>query len=331
VTSAQTDDPWTSTRSTDRSRDTAGASRRTVLIALAANLLVTVAKLIGGLISGSAALLAEAAHSFADTANQGFLLVSIALSVREPTPEQPFGYGRMRFLWTFIAAMAMFLAGAFFAIGYGTYQLIAGGEAGGYAAAYVTLLIALVAEGSSWIRAVRQTRGEASRSQLPLLEYVRQSRDPNVKMVLFEDTAALAGIAIAFVGILLDQLTGSKVFDPGASIAIGVLLIGVAAWMGHDTSELLIGAAARPREREQLEEALQAFDEIEKVVELLTMVLGPNSLLVAARVDFASGPKDEDVERISEHIDQRLREVVPDVTEVFLDATTAPGGGARSR
>jgi cation diffusion facilitator family transporter len=318
------DDPWTSTRSTERSRDTAGASRRTVLIALVANAAVTVAKLIGGLISGSAALLAEAAHSLADTANQGFLLFSIALSVREPTPEQPFGYGRMRFLWTFIAAMAMFLAGAFFAIGYGTYQLINGGESSGYVAAYVTLAIALVAEGSSWIRAVRQTRAEAERSELPLLRYVRESRDPNVKMVLFEDTAALAGIAIAFVGILIDQVTGSNVFDPAASIAIGVLLIGVAAWMGHDTSELLIGAAARPREREALEHALEEFDEIEKVVELLTMVLGPNSLLVAARVDFATGLQDEDVERISERIDQRLREVVPDVTEVFLDATTAP-------
>lgn len=318
---------WTSRRSLERSRGTAGASRRTVLIALTANAAVTLTKLAGGLLSGSAAMLAEAAHSLADTANQGFLLVSIALSVREPTPEQPFGYGRMRFLWTFLAAMAMFVAGAIFAIGYGTYQLLTGGESNGYAVAYATLAIALVAEGSSLVRAVRQTRGEARRAELPLWGYVRQSRDPNVKMVLFEDTAALAGIAIAFAGILLDQLTGSSVFDPSASIAIGVLLVGVAAWMGHDTSELLIGAAARPHEREMLIEALTEFDEIEKVVELLTMVLGPNSLMVAARVDFAPGLRDEDIERISEKIDRRLREVVPDVTEVFLDATTAPASG----
>jgi divalent metal cation (Fe/Co/Zn/Cd) transporter len=99
--------------------------------------------------------------------------------------------------------------------------------------------------------------------------------------------------------------------------------------MGHDTSELLIGAAARPEEREALGQALEEFEEIEKVVELLTMVLGPNSLLVAARVDFASGLQDEDVERVSEHIDRRLREVIPDVTEVFLDATTAPAGPGR--
>lgn len=317
-------DTWTSSRSVVRSRRTARASRKTVLIALAANVFVAVTKLAGGLISGSAAMLAEAAHSLADTTNQGFLLVSISLAAREPTPEQPFGYGRVRFLWAFIAAIAMFLAGAIFAIGYGAYALTSGEKSTGYAVAYATLAIALAAEGISWVRAVRQTRAEARNAELPLLRYVRESRDPNVKMVLFEDTAALAGLAIAFVGILMDQLTGAAIWDPAASIAIGVLLIAVAGWLGHDTSDLLVGASARPGERAALARALQDFEEIDNVVELLTMVLGPNSLLVAARVDFAEGLTDETVEHISEQIDQRLRDVVPDVTEVFLDATTTP-------
>jgi cation diffusion facilitator family transporter len=306
-----------------RSRRTAGASRRTVLIALAANLIVTAAKLAAGLITGSAAMLAETAHSIADSANQGFLLVSIRLSTREPTPEQPFGYGRMRFLWTFVAAVAMFLAGAVFAIGYGARQLVTGGSATGFAIAYATLAVALLAEGSSWIRAIRQSRGEAAESGLSLISYLRGSRDPNVKMVLFEDSAALTGIALAFVGILADQLTGSDVFDPAASIAIGVLLVGVAGWLARDTSALLMGASARPDERAAVHNAIEEFDEIDNVVELLTMVLGPNSLLVAARVDFADGLDDDAVERASDEIDRRLREVVPDVTEVFLDATTA--------
>jgi cation diffusion facilitator family transporter len=321
---------WTSRRSVVRSQRTAHASRRTVLVALAANALVTVAKLAGGLLSGSAAMLAEAAHSLADTTNQIFLLVRIGLPARPPTPDQPFGYGRMRFLWTFIAAIAMFLAGAVFAIGYGIYELFSGEPSTGYLAAYVTLAIALVAEGSSWVRAVRQTRHEASEAKLSLLEYVRESRDPNVKMVLFEDSAALAGLAIAFVGILADQLTGASAFDSAASIGIGLLLIGVAGWMAHDTSELLIGAAARPAERAALEQALEERDEVDNVLELLTMVLGPNSLLVAARVDFAAGLGDEQVERASEEIDRRMREVVPDVTEVFLDATTTPSSGRRA-
>lgn len=303
-----------------------------MLVALAANAAVAVAKLAGGLLSGSAAMFAEAAHSLADTANQSFLLVSLALAVREPTPEQPFGYGRMRFLWTFLAAIAMFLAGAIFAIGYGIYQILSGGESGGYVAAYAALGVSLAAEGSSWVRAVRQTRREAAEADLPLLRYVRESRDPNVKMVLFEDTAALLGIALAFAGILLGELTGSAVLDPAASVAIGILLIGVAAMMAHDTSELLVGGAARPAERAALERVLGECREIENVLEVLTMVLGPNSLLVAARVDFADGLQDAEVERASERIDRHLREVVPDVTEVFLDATTTPtGGGGKGR
>jgi cation diffusion facilitator family transporter len=313
-----------SRRSLVRTRRTASASRRTVLIALIANAGVAVTKLAGGLISGSAAMLAEAAHSIADTANQGFLLVSISLAGREPTPEQPFGFGRMRFLWTFMAAIAMFLAGAVFAIGYGVYELLAGERSTGFVAAYVTLAISLVAEGTSWVRAVHQTRAEARHAGLPLVTYVRGSRDPNVKMVLFEDTAALIGIALAFFGILIDQLTGASVFDAAASIAIGLLLVAVAVWMAHDTSELLIGASARPEERATLEHVLEDCDQIKAVLELLTMVLGPNSLLVAARVDFADGLEDWQVEQASDQIEQRFRELVPDVTEVFLDATTAP-------
>lgn len=300
-----------------------------MLIALAANAVVTLTKLVAGIISGSAAILAETAHSVADTANQGFLLFSISLAEREPTPDQPFGYGRIRFLWTFIAAIAMFLAGAVFAIGYGTYQLITHAASSDYVPAYIALGVSLVAEGSSWVRAVRQTRGDAAEAKLPLLRFVRESRDPNVKMVLFEDTAALVGLALALVGIVTDQLTGSSVLDPAASIAVGVLLVIVAAWMGRDTSELLVGGAARPAERKQLRQAFEESDDIKDVFELLTMVLGPNSLLVAARVDFDDDLDDEGVERASDAIERRLREVVPDVTEVFLDATSAHTSVAR--
>jgi divalent metal cation (Fe/Co/Zn/Cd) transporter len=128
---------------------------------------------------------------------------------------------------------------------------------------------------------------------------------------------------LAFVGVLAGQLTGSSVFDPAASIAIGVLLVAVAAWMGHDTSELLVGASARPAEQAAIAQTLTECDQVDEVIDLLTMVLGPNSLLVAARIDFANGLRDDDIEQASEAIDQRLRKVVPDITEVFLDATTA--------
>ncbi|HEY6695557.1 MAG TPA: cation diffusion facilitator family transporter [Solirubrobacteraceae bacterium] len=304
----------------------AGASRKTVIIALVANALVAVAKLIGGLISGSTALLAEAAHSVADTTNQGFLLGSIALAAREPSERHPFGHGNQRFLWTFMAAVGMFVAGAVFAVGYGVIELLSGSkEEGGFAAAWITLAIALVAEGISWLRALRQTRGEARQAGRPVAQYVRESRDPSVKMVLFEDTAALVGIVIAAVGIALHQITGAAYWDPIASIFIGVLLIAVAARMATDTGRLLVGAAARPDEVAAIERVLDDNADVAGVLELLTMVLGPNALLVGARVDLADGVVSERLERAMSDLDREIRAAVPDVTEVFLDPTPARG------
>ena len=305
-----------------RSAYEAGASRKTVLIALAANACIAVVKLAGGLLSGSTALLAEAAHSCADTTNQAFLLVSIKLSQREPTERQPFGYGHERFLWTFMAAIGMFLAGAVFAIGYGVVELLAGAaESGGYLIAWITLAIALAAEGTSWVRALRQTRGEAREAGKPLIRYARESRDPNVKMVLFEDTVALVGIAIAAVGIGLGQITGESYWDPAASVLIGVLLISVAIWMARDAGHLLVGAAALPEERAAIEDVIGRHPDVVEVRELLTMVLGPKALLVAARVDLVDRADAGRIERSATEIDEALREAVPDVTEVFLDAT----------
>ena len=298
----------------------AGASRVTVLVALVANALIAVTKLAGGLISGSTALLAEAAHSLADTTNQAFLLASISLAAREPTERHPFGHGRQRFLWTFMAAVGTFVAGALFAVGYGAFELVAGSHGGGFAVAWITLAIALVAEGISWVRALRQTRSEARGAGRPLLRYVRESRDPSVKMVLFEDSAALAGIVLAGAGIALHQLTGRSFWDPAASVVIGLLLIAVAVWMATDTGRLLVGEAALPKEREAIERVIEEHPDVVEVLELLTMVLAPGALLVAARVDL----RDEiDVARLEQtvtHLEHAVREAVPDVTEMFLDA-----------
>src|SRR3954447_1696976 len=190
------------------------------MIALVANAIIAVAKLAAGLMTGSSAMLAETAHSLADTVNQGFLRVSLNLSAEQPTPDHPFGHGQERFLWTLMAAVGMFLAGAAFAVGYGIYELLHPSESGSYVVAYVVLAVAFVAEGSSWLRARRQTTAEARQADRPLLDYVRRSRDPNVKMVLFEDTAALLGIFIAAAGLALHQLTGASPWDAGASILI---------------------------------------------------------------------------------------------------------------
>lgn len=325
-----------SRRSLARSRE-AGATRKTVGIALAANGTIAIAKVLGGLASGSSAMLAEAAHSVADTTNQAFLLVSIRLGQRDPSPARPFGHGQERFLWTFMAAIGMFLAGATFAVGYGARELIAGGgEEGGFAIAYLVLGVSFVAEAVSWVRALRETRSGARGAGLSVWRYARESRDPNTKMVLFEDSAALVGVALAGLGVALHQLTGSAAWDASASIVIGLLLVSVAVFMGRDAKHLLIGASARAEEQEEIERTIESFDEVEEVLELLTLVLGPNALLVAARIDLSDNVDSGRIENVSSEIDRRLREVVSDVTEVFLDATPRlipqpPGQGVATR
>jgi len=320
-----------SRRSLRRTRQ-AGASKKTVYFAITANAVIAIAKFVGGAASGSTAMLAEGAHSVADTTNQLMLLLSIRLGAREPDPGRPFGHGQERFLWTLLAATGMFVAGAVFAIGYGVLELLeSSGEQGGFGIAYTVLGLAFVAEGVSWLRALHQTRREARESERTLLGHVRTSRDPNVKMVLFEDTAALVGVVIATGGVALHQVTGSPFWDPGASILIGLLLVAVAVWMGRDAGHLVTGAAARPDERDAIERTIESFDGVVEVQELLTMALGPDTLLVAARVDLEDDLGSDRVEELSSEIDERLRETVPDVTEVFLDATPGRQRGAELR
>lgn len=301
-----------------------GADRqtvRTVAIAIAANAVVFVGKAGAGLAGGSAAMLAEAAHSLADTGNQVMLMVSLFRGRREPTPEHPFGHGQERYFWTLLAAVGMFFAGTIFAVGYGVVSLLSGEEASGFVAAFVVLGLSLVAEGSSLLRAKRQTQADAAAAGRSLRRHVRVGRDPNVKMVLLEDTAAVAGILIAAAGLALSALTGSGAFDGAASILIGVLLMVVAVLIARDARSLLVGASATPGERRAIEDAIEGANGITEVQELLTLVLGPSALLVAARIALDDELSADEVEHLSDAISKRVREAVPDVAEVFLDAT----------
>jgi len=167
----------------------ASESKRTVLVAFGANLAIAVAKLGAGLISGSSSMLAEAAHSFADTLNQVFLLTSLKVSARPADREHPFGYGKAQFFWSLLAAVGIFVAGAVFSIYEGVHTLLSGGaESGGILLPYVVLAVAFVAEGVSWLRALHQMRGEAAAQERSLRAHVRASKDPTVKTVLAEDS-----------------------------------------------------------------------------------------------------------------------------------------------
>jgi cation diffusion facilitator family transporter len=307
----------------------ASESKKTVVIAVAANLTLALAKLGAGLLSGSKALLAEAAHSVADTTDQVFLLVSLKLGDRPPDEEHPFGYGKERFFWAFLAAVVIFVSGALFSIAQGVVGIVAGGEeqtGSTFLANYVVLAVGFVAEGISWLRSYRQIKGEAAKKETPFRRYVRESKDPTVKTVLLEDSAALLGLTLAAIGVGMDQLTGQPYWDAGASIAIGLVLGYVGIGLGRFTKGLLLGEAAIPEDREKLVEAIESHEEVEDVAQLLTMAVGPEALLVAARVDLKDGVDADQIERLSSSLRQELPDVVPSVAQVFLDASPGHDG-----
>jgi cation diffusion facilitator family transporter len=299
----------------------AAESRKTVLVAIGANTTIAAVKGVAGAISGSPSLLAEAAHSVADASNQAMLLVSIGHGERKPDEDHPFGYGKERFFWTLLAAVVIFLAGAVFSIGQGVLELLRGGGEQGFALALGTIGFAAVAEGISFARAFRQTRGEARDAGVGFVTYVRQSKDPTVKAVISEDATDLTGLTFAALGITLAHVTGNDAFDAAGAILVGLLLVVVAWLLGNDTKGLLLGEAAPERERTRLREAIERHDEIERLRDLRTMYVGPESLLVAARIDLADDVPARRVEELAEQIEHDLKDAVPAVDQVFLDPT----------
>ena len=183
------------------------------------------------------------------------------------------------------------------------------------------LAFAALAEGASLMRAYRQTRDEAAESRQSHARYVRASRDPTTKTVLFEDSAAVIGVGVAFAGVALHQATGNQVYDGLASVVIAVVLATVAVALGRDTKALLIGEAASPEEREAITEIIEAHPAVDRLLELLTMALAPDRLLVAARIDLADGLSADEIERASSELDRELHERIATVWQVFLDAT----------
>jgi cation diffusion facilitator family transporter len=293
-------------------------SRITILVALGSNVFLAAAKLAAGLATGSAAILAEAAHSIADTVDQLALLGSLRLGRRPPDREHPFGYGKERFFWAFVAAVWIFLAGAVFSFGEGLLALRRAAGSGGAYLGLGVLALALVAEGVSLVRATRQMRRGARRSRDSFARYVRELRDPAPRIVLLEDGAAVIGVLIAAAGLVGRMVTGSERFDAAASMAVGLLLVGVAVAVGSHAKALLLGAAARPAVRDAIESATLRHPAVESVPTMLTMHVGPDDLLVAADIELRDELSVTDAERVAEQIASDLRSVEPSVRYVFL-------------
>ncbi|MCE7005235.1 cation diffusion facilitator family transporter [Kibdelosporangium philippinense] len=297
-----------------------GESTLTVVLALLVNLAIAIMKLIAGLITGSAAMLAEAAHSVADTFTEALLLTALRRSERPADRAHPFGYGKERYFWSLLAAVSIFVSGAVFSF-YEGFDAIFGPtvEQESPIVAYIVLAIAFALEMVSWLQAVRQTRREAAEQSRTMFEYLRHSDDPTSKTVLFEDSAALVGLFIAFAGIGLHQITGSQLADGIASVLIGLLLAVVAYLLSRTNRGLLIGRQADPVLVRAVGKRLRETPEVEAVVDLLTMTTGTDSVLVCARLDFDDSLGAADLERACVRIEAELRAEFHELTEIFLE------------
>ncbi|MQY09004.1 cation diffusion facilitator family transporter [Actinomadura macrotermitis] len=307
-------------------------SALTVALAFAANLGIAIAKIVAAVVTGSASLAAEAAHSVADTFNEVLLMVGMRRSVRPADRRHPFGYGKERYIWTLLVAVAIFGMGALFAF-YQGVQTIFGhhGEEASPTVGYIVLAVSFVLEGISWQQALRQIRAAAREEELPFITYIRRTDEPTSISVLLEDSAALLGLLLAFAGLGLHQLTGSPVWDGVGSICIGVLLTVVAVVLGRINLNLLIGTQADPRIVRDVRTRLGAAPEVEWLVDIVTMTVGADRVLVCARLDFRDGLTSGDVEHACVRLADELREAHEEIDEVFLEPVPRDDPGLRER
>ena len=290
--------------------DTGGGSLLTVVVALTANALLAVAKSVAAALTGSAAMVAEAAHSWADAGNEVFLLIAERSGSRPRDEVHPRGYGRATYAWSMVAAFGLFTAGAVVSIWHGVSQLAAepGEEETSYLVNYVVLGIAFLLEGTSFVQASRQVHGASRRFGMHPLRYVTQTSNPTLRAVFFEDFSALLGILIAAAGIGLHQLTGNAVYDALGSIAIGVLLAFVAVFLIRRNMDYLLGQAPSVETRSRVIAGLLEHPQIERLTYLHLEYVGPQRVFVVAAVDLVG----DDTES---HLALRLRQVEADIEQ----------------
>ncbi len=305
-----------------------GDSVITVIVAFVANLLIAIAKTVAASLTSSASMLAEAAHSWADTGNEVFLLVAERRSDRQRDTRHPMGYGKEAYVWSMFAAFGLFTAGAVVSISHGVTELRNPEPATDYGIAYAVLGIAFVLEGISFIQAFRQTRRNADRLRRRHLSYVLNTSNPTLRAVFFEDAAALLGLLIAFGGIALHQLTGSPVPDAIGSILVGVLLGVIAVVLINRNRRFLIGEAVPPDYRDRVLAELLDSSEIDRVTYLHLEFVGPERVFLVAAVDLVGDDREHDVAVRLRRI-ERLIEGRDAVEEAVLTLSTADEASLR--
>lgn len=280
----------------------------TVVIALLANFLVAIAKTVASVLTGSAAMLAEAAHSWADAGNEIFLLIADRSGSRPRDRAHPFGFGRDAWIWSMFAAIGVFAVGATVSVFHGIQELLDPEPSGPPLINYIVLAVAFVLEGISFLQSLRQARKRADSYDRDVLDYVAGSSESTLRAVFAEDSAALVGIVLAAAGVLLHQVTGNPVWDAAASIAIGVLLAVVAIFLIARNRRLLIGGSAPGPLRDRIIELLDAEPTIDHVTYVHVEIVGPRQLFVAAAVDLVGDDPESSAAEKLRAIEDRLEE-----------------------
>ena len=306
----------------------ASGSTKVIVAALIGNGLIAVTKFAAAAYTGSSAMLSEGVHSVVDTGNQVLLLFGLKQSKKPPDEDFPFGHGKEVYFWCFIVAILIFAVGAGVSLYEGISRLMAPHPVENVFVNYIVLGFAIVFEGGAWYFAFKEFGRVKGRRGY--FEAVRQGKDPTFFVVLFEDSAAMLGLLVALVGVWLGDVTGNPIFDGVASVIIGLILGGTAAWLAYETKSLLIGERANREVVDGIRRIARAQPSVRHVNEVLTMHMGPEFILVNISVDFADSTRADDVEETIAHIDHQIKTSFPDVKRVFVEAEARAGWRPRS-
>src|SRR4051795_3917774 len=298
---------------------------KAVIAALLANTGIAVMKFLAFALTGASSMLAEGIHSVADSGNQVLLLLGAKRSRREATPEHPFGFGRERYIYSFLVAIVLFTVGGLFAL-YEAYHKAHEVHAGEpnellegrwWWVAIVVLLGAIVMEGFSFRTAtseISKIKGDAG-----WVTFVRRAKSPELPVILLEDFAALVGLGFALLGVGLSKLTGNGYFDVAGTALIGLLLVVVAVVLGVETKSLLLGEAASPEAQRRLAASLEQTDGVDRVIHMRTMHLGPEELLVAVKIGVANTARAADVASCIDAAERAMRAAEPTARVIYVE------------
>ncbi len=290
---------------------------RAVIAALLANTGIAITKFVAFLFSGSSSMLAESVHSVADAGNQGLLLLGGRQSRRKADQEHPFGYGRERYVYAFVVAIILFSIGGVFSLYEGVDKLQHPHELEVPWLPIVVLVIAILLESFSLRTAIRESN--RTRGKKGWVQFIRHAKQPELPVVLLEDVAALLGLVFAFLGVGLTIITGNSTWDAIGTLAIGALLVTVAVILGIETKSLLVGEGATVEDDKRIRDVINAQADVDALIHMKTLYLGPDELLVAAKVAFAPSSKLTDVAASINSLEAAIREAVPIARVIYLE------------